>query len=295
MYELYEEDVVYRPPFEVESLLLEVTLGCTYGKCAFCRDATGERKFHRIPIEVVKQNARILGMVEWNKTSAFLLGENAFALKADYIKEIFEIMHEFTPNIRKISMFSRADDVKRKSMKELVELKEMGLGDLYIGVESGSDAILKRINKGETVQDLLEALNILDEVQIPYSLSSILGLGGKEHWHQHAIETAAFFNKVNPKTIRLMTLTPVEGTPLYEDIKSGHFVERTRGEILLEEKLFLENLEVKNCFLLGTHVSNNVPIAGFFPKHKKQILQILDSVIAGVDLKDLTHTTYEQW
>lgn len=292
---LYQEDIIYRPPFEAESMLIEVTIGCTYGKCTFCMCSSGEREFEMIPMDTLEENIQILGIHEWHKTSAFLLGENVFALSTERLKAIFQLINKYAPNVNKISMYSRAVDVLSKSKAELMQLKILGLGDLYIGIESGNDEILKACEKGETVAELREALNLLDEMKIGYGLSSIFGLGGKKRWQENAIDTAEFYNSVNPKNIRVMTLTALENTKLFTQIQSGEFIEQSPGEILLEERLFLENLNVTDCVFLGTHVSNNVPLVGILPKHKEALLGLLDEVISVTDLETLQKTSFQQW
>jgi len=285
--QLYENDISYRPPLEAESILLEVAVGCTYAKCSFCLCSNPENvRYHIIPIEKIEENARTLSQMEENhgKTSVFLLGCNAFALGMGKLRKIFSIIHRHMPTAERISMYARTDDVLHKTREELAELRGSGLGDLYIGVESGSDAILTQCRKGATTQDMLEAFRVLDDVGIPYSLSSIIGLGGRDLIWEHATQTAKFYNLLNPKTIRIMTLTPWPGTPLYKKIEQGCFRELTPGQILLEERLFLSMLEVKGCLFIGTHISNNVPLLGFLPEDRETMLELLDEFIVSVDL-----------
>jgi radical SAM superfamily enzyme YgiQ (UPF0313 family) len=183
--------------------------------------------------------------------------------------------------MEKINMYSRVKEVLDKGEENLRFFKEQGIGDLYIGVESGSDAILKNCRKGTTTARMKQCFDLLDKIGIPYAISSIIGLGGKELSAEHAILTARLYNSVHPKSIRLMTLTPVHCSTLHKQIQDGSFVELTPAEALLEERLFLEHLEVENCLLIGTHISNNVPILGMMPEDKEKLKDILDEAIVS--------------
>ena len=295
---LYENEVVYRPPLEANSVLLEVTRGCSWGKCTFCRDVENGKVVVNSLVDI-EAKLHLLGSMEENRErpGLFFLGSNSFALSYKTLKNIFILVHQYLPNITRINMFSRADDIWSKSDAEMQELKSLGLGDLYIGLESGSDKVLQRCCKGLTSKDMLDCFGRLESLGIDYSLSSIIGLGGKADSREHALETARVYSASRPRTIRIMTLTPWPGTPLYSEIERGDFVELSPWEMLIEERMFLNamDLTVENCIFVGTHVSNNVPLAGLLPKHKSMLLEILDEVIAATDPTAVTRTSFEQW
>lgn len=147
----------------------------------------------------IEWNLRMLGRLEPEKTRLFLLGENAFCLSFEQLSQIFALAKTFMPNVREFAMYARIDDVLRKTPEELRQLREMGLSDLHIGVESGSDPILLWMNKGVTSFEMLQAFKMLDRAEIGYFITIILGLGGKYYRNLHAIETANLLNRIHPK------------------------------------------------------------------------------------------------
>ena len=216
---IYTHDTVYRPPQEEGSAMLEVALGCSWGKCTFCDFAKDAFSIH--PMDKIEFNARMLGLLDRDAKRVFLLGENAFVLSTDQLVEVFDLIHAHMPNVEEIAMYARIDDVLRKSDEDILLLKSMGLCDLHIGVESGSDSILEMVNKGITSFDTVTALNRLDKLGIGYYLTIILGLGGKTFRNLHAIETARMLNKTHPKCIWALALKLWLGTPLYKAEKRG--------------------------------------------------------------------------
>lgn len=287
---LYENDVVYRPPTEHNSVLLEVTVGCTYRKCAYCACTCFEQgKFRMIGPEVVAKNISLLARDPKNRqrSGMFFLGLNVFALSTARLMERFNLVQEHMPWIKRISMYARADDVLRKTRRELEELKRSGLGDLYIGLESGSDRVLNLCNKGVDAGQMLRCFQMLDYVGIPYNLSSIVGLGGREHCWEHATETAALYNKIHPKTIRIMALTVWPGTKMDQAIQSGAFIKLTPEEEVLEQRLLLENLTVENCVFIASHLSNSAPLSGYLQEDKEIMMDKMDSLIYSFDLSGI--------
>ena len=176
---IYTHEEIYRPPQEEGCACLEVALGCSWGKCLFCDFAKDKFQIH--PMAKIEWNLRMLGRLEPDKTRLFLLGENAFVMSCEQLKEIISMTHTFMPNIKEFSMYARIDDVLRKTPEQLRELRELGVCDLHIGVESGSDPILLWMNKGVTSFDMLKAFKMLDEAGIGYYVTIILGLGGKNY------------------------------------------------------------------------------------------------------------------
>ena len=171
---LYQGSTVYRPLGEEDSILVEAALGCSWRKCAFC-DFTRD-PFQLLPLETVRQNIQTMSQLGVKGNRAFLLGQNAFCRDADGLMQICGYLRHYLPQIEQISMYARAEDILRKTPEQLQTLKELGLTDLHVGVESGSDTVLAMVDKGETVFDLLNAFQMLDQAGIGYLVTSILGL-----------------------------------------------------------------------------------------------------------------------
>lgn len=284
-YDLFQYDVVGRPPQEACSALLEVSIGCSYSGCIFCE----EEKHKRFRVNTLEQIytkldllATIPGIHE--RPNLFLVGEDALHLPTDFLAALFRRVHQVLPNVERISMYARTKDVLKKGAADLQQLKDLGMGDLYIGLESGSDRILRWCRKAVDTATMKEGFDLLDKLGIPYSLSSIIGLGGRELCAEHAIHTARLYSSIHPKSIRIMTLTPYEGTTLGEMVKSGEFIELSPAEMLLEERLFLEHLHMTtNCLFIGNNVSNNVPLVGYLPRDREALIYHLEEALISRD------------
>ena len=292
--QLYDEEIVYRPPIEANSILVDVAYGCKWSHCAFCRESVSPR-WRVSSLDTVRRKLEILASLPGieRHPNVFLLGEDDLALDMDFLVPLFKDIHRLLPHVQKINMYGCVRDVLRKGADDMLRLKALGLGDLYVGVESGSDAVLKLMLKGTSAKALKQGFDLLDSVGIPYALSSIIGLGGREMIEEHISATAALYNSIHPKSIRLMTLTPVKKTPLWDMIEQGKFTPLDPYEILLEEQSFLEQLHLEDCLLIATHISNNVPLMGWLPQDKQRMLNELREELAAHDPKDWHKRDFE--
>lgn len=274
---IYTHDVIYVPPHEETSAPLEVSLGCSWHKCTFCDFAKDTFQIH--PLEKIEHNLKVLATLQPDNKRIFWLGENPFCIPTDYMLQILDLQNKYMPNITEFAMYSRIDDIQRKSDADLALLKERGLSALHIGVESGSDSILLERKKGITAMDTVMALKRLDRFHIDYYLTIIPGLGGRTFSKLHALETANMLNKVHPKNIWCLKLHLFDNTPLSKEAKQGMFDMMTPLEILLEEKLLLSNLNVKDCLFEDTTVLDSYTIRGNLPKQKEELLHAMNSLI----------------
>lgn len=275
---IYTHDTIYIPPHEEGSAALEVALGCSWHKCTFCDFARDEFCIH--PLSRIEHDLQILGMLQPTNTRLFLLGENAFCLSTGFLCAIIDLAARYMPNVRRIAMYSRADDILAKTDEELSLLRARGVAALHIGVESGSDPILAERCKGVTSAQILEALQRLDRVGIDYYVTIIPGLGGREYSHLHALETARLLNQLHPRNIWCLKLKLWKDTKLYKEAKKGFFQMMTPEEILLEERLMLENLHVKDCLFEDTTVLDQYTIHGMLPDQKHELLHAMDYLLS---------------
>lgn len=244
---IFSHETIYIPPHEEKSAPLEVALGCSWHKCRFCDFAKDE--FHIHPLEKIEQNIFILSQFHPDNKRLFLLGENAFVMSCERLCEILQLRDQYMPWAKEVAMYSRIDDILKKTDEELRILYDRGLRALHIGIESGCDSILEHMNKGVTSFEIMEALRRLDQVGIAYYLTVIMGLGGRTFSNLHAVETARLLNRTHPKNIWCLKLKLWEDTPLYKEYKQGIFDMMTPREILAEERIFLQNLTVEIVFL----------------------------------------------
>ena len=275
---LYDDDVVYRSPIENGSALLEVTKGCSWGKCLFC-DFTRDKK-GIVPLSRIEEKTELLSQVIDGNERLYLLGCNPFYLDTGMLMAILELIHKNLPSVKTVSMYARADDVNRKSVEELRLLNENGIKELHIGIESGSDRILKFHNKGETSADLKMAFDKLDENGYFYHVTVIPGLGGVELSREHAVKTAELLSSINPVSIWCIMLKLWPDTPLYRLWERGEFHQMTPMDVLKEERLMLSLMDMKNpCLYTDSTVLNKYTILGQLPELKERMLAQIDRLI----------------
>ncbi len=278
---IYTHDTIYLPPHEQATAALEVSLGCSWHRCTFCDFAKDTFRIH--PLERIEHDLEILAKLRPDDTRLFFLGENAFCMGADQILRIMELVRKFMPKVSEYAMYSRIDDILRKTDEELLRLAKEGVQALHIGVESGSDSILEARKKGVTSVQIAEALLRLDRAGIDYYVTVIPGLGGRSFSRLHAIETARLLNQVHPRNIWCLKLKLWEDTILYKEAKAGMFDEMTPKEILREERLLIENLTVTDCLFEDTTVLDEFTVQGVLLGQKKELLGAVDYLLGLAD------------
>lgn len=273
---------LFRPPSEAQSLLLQVSLGCSHNKCTFCAMYLN-KKFKIKPIETVFADIDEAAGdgVPWRR--AFLMDGDVLVLKTDHLLKILARIRERLPNIERVGVYGEPKGLKNKTDAELKELRDAGLGIIYHGIESGHDEVLKRIIKGSTAAEAVEAGLRIKEAGILYSAIVLIGVGGMDLSHENAQATAEHLNKVNPDYVGALTLTVVPGTPLYEAQQRGEFVLPEKFAFLEELRTLVRGLEISDCRFHANHPSNYVTISARMPDDKPKILAMLDRVIAAGD------------
>lgn len=265
---------IYRPPFEARSLLLQVTTGCSHNRCSFCTMYRDE-PFRVEPLEQIEEDLAEARQYVPNVTRVFLENGDPFALSADRLEQIAVMIHAYLPRVETIAMYASVKNVIGKSDEELRRLRNLGINELNIGVESGLDEALTYMNKGYTADRAKYELNRLKSAGIDYGANIILGCAGPERRHENAVATAALLNETKPYLIFTGTIHSDPGCPLYEDMQSGRFVESTCGEYLDEEEELLERLDHTDCYLFGLHPSNIVTMHGNLPEDKAAMLELV--------------------
>lgn len=275
---IYTHDTIYLPPHEERDVPLEVSLGCSWHKCTFCDFARDTFRIH--PLEKIEQSIRVLAALRPEDTRMFFLGENVFCMDTEKLLRIIELTNAYMPAVKEYAMYSRIDDILRKTDDELALLRRKGVEALHIGVESGSDSILEERKKGITSAQTVEALLRLDKAGIAYYLTVIPGLGGQTFSYMNAVETARMLNKVHPRNIWCLKLKLWEDTPLYKEAQSGAFDMMTPEQIIREERLLIQNLTVTNCLFEDTTVLDKYTIRGMLPEQKDVLLHAIDYLLS---------------
>jgi hypothetical protein len=210
--------------------------------------------------------------------NVFLQDANSLILKTADLLSILGFLKEKFPNVKRITSYCRSQTAARKTAEEFTQLKNAGLSRIHIGMESGSDDVLALIHKGVTADDHIKAGLNIKQAGIELSEYVMPGLGGTKLTRQHALETARVINAINPDFIRLRTLHVVPGTPLDELMKKGEFCPLSDEDILMEIKLFIENLDLRGTYLASDHILNLLEeLEGCFPEDKQKILSAIES------------------
>jgi len=286
---MHYEGTTYRPPPESDTPLLQVTVGCAHNQCTFC-DMYRDVSFRRIQMDRIEADLKELRSIYPKAERIFLVNGDAFVLNTNTLKKIAEKIHRIFPECRTISMYASIGNIKAKSDLDLLELKNLGINDLYVGVESGWDKVLKRINKGHTAAEAAHQLDRLNRFGIHHIASLMLGVAGTGNGLENARLTAEFLNKTHPKLIWVCTLAIFEGTALHAETEQGTFTPARELEILEEEKALIKRIELQNVRFYGVHPTNSVRTSGRLPQEMQRMLDEIDFGIRKFGEKILSTT-----
>ena len=282
------EGSLYRPPSEAYSLIVQATLGCTHNKCTFC-SMYKEKTFRVRSTEDIIEDFRI-GRERYKLVNRIFIADgDALVIKTEELVKILEYIKANFPECERIGIYGSPKAILTKTKEELELLKDLGLGIVYLGVESGSEKILKAINKGVTREEMVQAGRRVVESGINLSITLISGLGGRIDSLEHAKESAKIINEIKPQFVGILTLIVEEGVPLYDDVKNGKFSLLTPKEILLETKEMVKDINVDKCVFRSNHASNYVSLKGTLAKDKDLILAQIDEglQLSGLEEKNL--------
>lgn len=274
------EGVVYRPPSEAYSFIIQVTIGCAHNKCSFC-SMYKDKKFRIRSLEEIYKDLYEARQMYAYVEKIFLADGDALVLQMEKLKSILLKIRELFPECRKVSAYAAPKDVLRKSLNELKELKELGMNMLYMGIESGSDYILKKINKGVTASQIIKAGQKIKQSGIKLSVTLISGIGGKDKWMENSCESAKVISEIDPDYVGLLTLMIERGTQMYENINSGSFKLLTPEEVMLETRELVKNIKATNCIFRSNHASNYVSLGGTLSQDRDRIIDKIDAVLKG--------------
>lgn len=271
------EGKVYRPWTEARSILIQTTLGCSINTCTFC-SMFDDKRFKVRDIGAVMKDIQQARDIYPHVESIFLIDGNVMAARTGYLLKVLQKLRETFPEAVKISMYSGLNDFRRKTISELIEIREAGLSMCYSGLESGDRTVLERIKKHMTPEHAIEGMAMAKEAGIETLLSFIFGLGGRDRSKEHIVATTEILNITKPEQIAPMALAIQPGTVLEQEVQSGKFVMPTQLQVLEEEKYLLENLNI-DTFYWGDHGNNLVPQKGFLLDSREQFLTNLECVI----------------
>ena len=264
---------LYRPPSEARSLIFQVTLGCSFNQCSFC-DMYRSKEYSERPWDEVKLEMDMMAKQLPDTRRIFLADGDAFNLEADYMVKILRYLYEKFPNLERISCYAMPMNILQKSPEDLKKMHDAGLSMLYLGIESGSDIVLKKVTKGATAKTIIKSVNKAKDAGYTMSCMVILGLGGKKYSEDHVQGTAAVLNACSPHYVGALTLYLENGIKdEFLQKYNGEFIRLNDDEALNELEGLLGKIDTKDEIVFrANHGSNAYTIKGTFPQDKQQML-----------------------
>lgn len=281
---------VYRPPSEAYSLILQVTIGCSHNACIFCT-MYKTKKFR------IKTWAEIEVMIleasqSYPRTrKIFLADGNALSLSTDLLVKTLNLLYKSFSRLERVSIYGGPRDILDKTPEELLLLKKNRLDLVYLGVESGSESVLKAVKKGVSPADMIAAGRKVKGSGLGLSVTLISGLGGIDLWEEHALQSARVVSAIKPDFLALLTLVMEKGAPLLRNIEAGEFSLLTPWEILRETRVLIENLDLENCVFRSNHASNYFSLGGVLNQDKEELLHTIEMLLSKPEIKNLSATT----
>jgi len=276
------EGAIYRPPSEADSLILQVTIGCSHNKCTFC-GSFKDKKFGLRTLEEVREDVEEAKAYARYIRKVFIADGDALVIPQKRLIPIIELIRDAFPKLERIGIYGNTKSILKKSVEELKALKELGVGIIYLGVESGDQVVLDRVCKGTTLEKTTEAARRVKEAGIILSVTVLLGLGGVERSTIHAEKTGKFLSKIDPDYVGALSVIIVPGTPLAEEVKRGTF-EVPNPYMLLEElAIMIKHTNVTHTFFASNHASNYLPVKAWLPEEKEKILKSIQYVLNQKD------------
>ncbi len=271
----------FRPPSEASSLLLRVTRGCPWNRCTFC-SMYKTIKFEIRDLEEIQSDIELARNLYGNRIQTVFIGDsNSLVVKTEMLIKVLNSLFSSFPDIERVTSYARSKTLVKKPIEDLERIYRAGLTRLHVGLETGNRDLLKKIEKGATPEEMIEAGRKAKKAGFEYSLYVLLGIGGEENWEQHAKGTAEVLNQIDPHFIRVRTFIPQPNSPLYEGTIRGDFKSPSAEIILKETQLLLEGLHLTSQFL-SDHISNLLPLHGKLPEEKESMVRMIEDALRGL-------------
>lgn len=277
---LYEGNII-RPPSEANSIILQVTVGCSHNSCSFC-GAYRDKQFHIKDTRIIDNDIDFAAQYCLRQKTVFLADGNALVLSQSRLADILGKIQNKLPHVRRVSLYANARDILKRSVAELKELKKMGLQRIYMGLESGHDPTLKAIAKGDDSRTIVKAGKMVREAGIFLSVTVLLGIAGQDNSSAHAMATAEALNAMQPNQVAVLTLMILEDTPLARQLESGGAFHLPERNTLFKELYgMIQHLDLHRSQFQANHASNYFSLDGRLPKDKDKFLSIVNDALSG--------------
>lgn len=259
-------------------MILQATIGCSYNDCSFC-GMYRNKKFRVRPIKELAEE------IAWAKDNlppprkVFLADGDALMAKARFQLELLEMLNKAFPDLQRVSVYASPQSLQVRTVEEMNELRQAGLTQYYLGVESGNDDVLSLLTKGVDADEMIRVANKANDAEVKLSVMILLGAGGRALSKEHSLDSARVANAINPRFLSTLVMTPVEGTPLWESDAAGLVDELTPIELAVELRTMLAALTVDGTIFRSNHASNYLTLAGTLSKDQPALVAALDKVI----------------
>ncbi len=269
------EGIIIRPPSEADSLILQITTGCSHNRCTFCPAYKNTAFRMKSVPEIVRDMTAAAAEGDLTVRKVFLGDGDPLVMPSGKLAAIFHALNVRFPRLQRVGMYANARSIVQKTAAELRALREQKLGILYMGLESGDPVTLDRVQKGATIEQMITAARMVRDAGIKLSVTVILGLGGKERRVVHAMETMRVLNQMSPHHVGALTLMVVAGTPLYQEWRAGRFTMPEPFEIIEELHLMIQESQLEHCLFSLIMRQIIFPSASGFPGRKSRRCGIL--------------------
>lgn len=268
---------VFRPPSEARSLILQVTNGCSYNACTFCEMyQESQKKFRPKPQAEIENEVKQIAKQQPGIRRFFLADGDAMTLSFRRLKDILLCIREHFPNMERVTAYCLPRNLKKKSVEDLKELRELGLTMVYVGCESGDDKVLESVKKGETFDSSKDALLKLKAAGIKSSVMILNGLGGRKFSKQHAINSAKLMNETQPEYVSTLVVSFPLGEERFRSGFNGEYEPLSQTELFEEIRLLIDSFELENTVFRSDHASNYLVLKGNLSEDKQAMLDKID-------------------
>jgi radical SAM superfamily enzyme YgiQ (UPF0313 family) len=271
---------VFRPPSEANSLILQVTNGCSWNRCTFCEMYTQPQKRFRLkPQEEIERELAAIAGSGLAPRRIFLADGDAMTLSFRRLQRILEAIRRFLPGTQRVSSYCLPRNLRNKTVDQLAELRALGLELFYVGCESGDDLVLERVNKGENFDSSLAALNKIKDAGAKSSVMILNGLGGQRYSEQHAVNSARLMTAAQPEFLSTLVVSFPMGEKRYQAGFGGEYEPLDQPGLFREMLLLLENLELDNTVFRSDHASNYLVLKGTLSRDRGRLLQTVHAAL----------------
>jgi radical SAM superfamily enzyme YgiQ (UPF0313 family) len=275
----YEGNII-RPPSEANSILLQVTVGCSRNKCTFCGTYKGER-FRIKSDSVIMEDIAFAASYCQRQRRVFLCDGDALIIPQKRLLKILKEIEKQLPWVTRVGLYANAKALNMKTVDELEELKAHGVGIAYMGLETGDDVTLKKINKGASAAHMIEMGRKAKQAGFKLSITVLLGIAGPKRSQIHAQETGRVLSAIDPNYVGALSLMLIPETPLFDEYESGAFQLIAPQEMLAELRTMIAATNLTSGLFHANHASNYLPVRARFPKEKDATLQLIDDALEG--------------